>query len=126
MISPIEWGNRLQSIPVAQVRLRPDYSWELTPHETSKSHPQLVDALDNFQIGFYEHINNSKPLEETLPFHEDKLSWYPRVMALGLSKSIQLSLARADRREITGQDLLIQAEKPAGIFASDTLLFKKG
>ena len=106
MISPREWGVRLQASPVASCVLRDDYSWQLSPHESVSQNPEVLAALDTFQAGFVDFIDTTTPLVDKLPFHQPDLPWYPRVMALGLAKTLQASLARAGSDNQNGQRLL--------------------
>jgi hypothetical protein len=106
MISPAQWGDRLRASPVAECVLRDDYSWTLVVHESVAHNPDLLAALAAFQAGFLTHIDTPKPLVDGLPFCQADLSWYPRLMALGLSKSLKVSMDRAGTGNKTGQGLL--------------------
>jgi len=106
MISPLEWGSRLQSSPVAECVLREDYSWQLSPLEAVSQTPEVLAALDTFQAGFVDFIDTTTPLVDKLPFHQADLSWYPRLMALGLAKTLQASLIQAGLDHQNGQSLL--------------------
>ncbi|MFT5482147.1 MAG: hypothetical protein ACI9GW_000795 [Halieaceae bacterium] len=108
IISPAEWGDRLHTSPVAQCTLRDDYSWKLSPHEAVAHNPDLLTALATFQAGFMTFIDTPIPLVDNLPFCQAELPWYPRVMALGLSKSLKVSMDRAGTGNQTGQALLQQ------------------
>ncbi len=108
IISPDEWGNRLRTTPVARCKLREDYSWILTPYESVKNNPEVLAAIADFQTAFIEFIDSPSPVVENLPFCRAELSWYPRLMAFGLSKSLELSLQRSGTEHQTGQNLLEQ------------------
>jgi hypothetical protein len=109
MISPREWGDRLQTSPVAACVLRDDYSWQLSPHESVAQNHELMAALDTFQAGFLAFIDTTTPLVDNLPFHQADLPWYPRLVALGLAKTLQASLAHAG---MSGQNLLTDVSVP--------------
>ncbi|WP_339338604.1 hypothetical protein [uncultured Oceanicoccus sp.] len=106
MISPLEWGVRLQASPVASCVLRDDYSWQLSPHNSVAQNPEVLAALATFQAGFVDFIDTTTPLVDKLPFHQPNLPWYPRLMALGLAKTLQGSLARSGSGNQNGQHLL--------------------
>ncbi len=106
MISPEEWGARLKSYPVASCLLREDYSWDISPYDSVTENPELLESLNTFQTGFLAFINNESPLAEQLPFYQSELSWYPRLMALGLAKTLYTSLDQAGLAQQNGQALL--------------------
>ncbi|ARN72670.1 DUF2452 domain-containing protein [Oceanicoccus sagamiensis] len=118
MISPSEWGSRLQTTPVASCQLREDYSWDISPYDSVAETPELLASLASFQSGFLDFIDNEMPLVDQLPFYQAELPWYPRLMALGLAKTLQRSLDSAGLSSQSGQGLL------ADMAVSSQLLLK--
>ena len=108
MISPQEWGTKLSATPVATCHLQPDYSWQLSPIDSVFEDAELLSALENFQTDFLKFIDNDAPLMENLPFYSEDLAWYPRLMALGLAKNLQQSLALNHLKNQSGHHLLTQ------------------
>jgi hypothetical protein len=106
MISPAEWGDSLTTSPVAECVLQDDYSWTMAPHASVAHNPELLAALATFQSGFLAFIDTPAPLADSLPFYQADLPWHPRLMALGLAKSLKASLDRAGCGNQTGQRLL--------------------
>lgn len=106
LISPPEWGDRCPGVPVGEATLREDRSWQLQPHENVREHSDLVAALDEFQEDFIKLIDDDRPLEQGFPYHVASLPWYPRLLALALSRSLSLSLAQMNALEQTGSSLL--------------------
>jgi hypothetical protein len=107
MVSPQEWGTRLASSPVARCTLRSDLSWQLSALERpgldgpGRDGPGLDGAgLDEevsaallaFQQAFRDQLDTDQPLADILPYHNDALPWYPRLMGLALAKTLQTSL----------------------------------
>ena len=119
MISPDEWGARLRASPVATCVLREDYSWQLSPYDSVAENAEVVAALATFQAGFVDFIDTATPLVDTLPFYQSELAWYPRLMALGLAKTLQASLIQAGSGKKNGQRLL------ADVCLSQQLLLEK-
>ena len=106
MVSPAEWGDRLTAKPVARCRLCDDLSWTLFPLDDQEPDPDVAEALLAFQTSFLSTIDTSAPLQDSLPFYEQSLPWYPRLMALGLAKTLQHSLAALPVELRSGQALI--------------------
>ena len=118
LISPTEWGERCPGVPVGEAVLREDRSWQLQPHENVHEHAALVAALEAFQVDFIKLIDTNQPLEQGLPYYVASLPWYPRLLALALSKSLSLSLAQMGSLQQTGRSLLACVDKQPHISIS--------
>jgi hypothetical protein len=112
LVAPAEWGARCPGAPVGEVLLREDRSWQMRPDAAVCECTGLVVALEEFQQGFAEMLDTSQPLAEGLPYHVASLPWYPRLLALALSKTLASSLDRMGALNQSGRALLDSASPP--------------
>ncbi len=112
LVSPGEWRGREPGIAVGAVRLREDRTWAISPDAGVAQHPQLISALEAFQEQFVSSIDSDQPLRDGLPWHVASLPWYPRLLALALSRSLADSLAALGESEGSGRALLATGQVP--------------
>lgn len=91
LIGPQEWGDAMPGDFVANCRLQTDMTWQLEfcePH----THSQVSERLKNFVEGFTEALSTQNSVVDELPFYIADLPYYQRMLATGLSVSLQHSI----------------------------------
>jgi hypothetical protein len=106
MVAPEEWGADHIAHAVAVCRLQADLSWALSPVSSAPLPEEVIAALEAFQHAFLAHIDSDRLLVEGLPFYSASLPWHARILGLGLSKTLQVSLRQLPANRATGRQLL--------------------
>lgn len=106
LISPVEWGARRPGIHVARCDLRGDMTWSLQAADDLADHPRVVQALERHMDAFTEALDTDLPMMDSLPFHVAELSFYPRLFASALARSLSNSLRHSGLTNASGKRLL--------------------
>ncbi|MEM8660745.1 MAG: DUF2452 domain-containing protein [Pseudomonadota bacterium] len=93
LLSPQDWSIRQPGPLLGECQLLEDMTWSLTPAADLAEQPDLLAALEAFQQGFVEWLDNDGTLEDHLPFHVRELPYYRRLVAAGLARSLKSSMA---------------------------------
>ncbi|MDJ0878688.1 MAG: DUF2452 domain-containing protein [Halieaceae bacterium] len=112
LISPGEWRGRAPGPCLGRCELQTDMTWSLAPEAGIEEDPALVEALAAFQAGFIELLDSDTALEESLPYYVAQLPYYRRLLAAGLAKSLNTSLALAGLTGHSGKTWLEQSPLP--------------
>ena len=96
LIAPDEWSVERRSGYAGTCILQHDMTWTITPSELLAEGNAVSDAAGRFYDAFAESLNNDLTLEEVLPFHVSELSYYPRLYASALSRSIRQTVAMSE------------------------------
>jgi hypothetical protein len=113
LVSPDEWCGRQPGPCLGRCVLQPDMTWQLTPLEDLGEHPELVEALESFQQGFFAWLDQDGNLEDNLPFHVRQLPYYRRLLGAGMSSSLKKSLERSGLDARSSRSWLSAVELPA-------------
>ena len=105
-ISPKEWGHSRFGDYIAKCRLETDMTWSGIWRQDLEDFPALNEKIRGHMRNSLELIFESDKITDNLPFFDRDLSYYRRVLALGLSSSIELSLKKVDLHCLSGRDLL--------------------
>jgi len=97
LIAPEEWSDPRRAAFVATCVLQPDMTWKILPSDRLPGNEQAIDAIRHFYRGFVKMLDTDLTLEEVLPFHVSSLSYYQRLYASALSRSVSTVLARGDQ-----------------------------
>lgn len=112
LISPQEWRGRGPGPCAGRCELQRDMTWALTPADDLAEQADLVAALAAFQEGFMALLDSEAPLEESLPYYVAQLPYYRRLLAAGMAKSLDLSLALAGLSGHSGRHWLESSPLP--------------
>jgi len=93
LIEPQAWEVSAAGIFFAECVLNNDMSWSIVLDQNWQNHKTLVKAVQELEQAFIQNINNSTPLVEKLPFFVQHLSYYQRLGANALARSLKQSLA---------------------------------
>lgn len=109
LISPVEWGPRYSGECLGECQLQFDMTWRLTSPQVPSFSTELQRAIKDFTALFGEQLSSTKALEDTLPFYVRQLPFYRRLLATGLSASLQHSMRASGQLGHSGQNWLQRA-----------------
>ena len=105
-ISPKEWGDNRFGDYIAKCRLETDMTWSGIWRHDLEDFPALNEKIRGHIKNFLEMILGSESMIDNLPFCDRHLSYYRRVLALGLSSSIELSFKQVGFDCMSGREAL--------------------
>jgi len=97
LIAPDEWSGPRRAAFVATCVLQRDMTWMIVPSDRLPGNDPAIHAIRRFYRGFVRMLDTDLTLEEILPFHVSSLSYYQRLHASALSRSVCTVLARGDQ-----------------------------
>tara|TARA_B100000579_G_scaffold83502_1_gene65122 strand:+ start:101 stop:715 length:615 start_codon:yes stop_codon:yes gene_type:complete len=105
-ISPKEWGHSRFGDYIAKCRLETDMTWSGIWRHDLEDFPALNAKIRGHMKDSLEMIFESENMIDNLPFCDRHLSYYRRVLALGLSSSIELSFKQVGFDCMSGREAL--------------------
>ena len=79
-------------------------TWTISPSAQLNEAGELQEALRDFYRGFAEMLDTDLALEDLLPFYVSNLSYYPRLLANALSRSVSATVSRGERTAVSGHE----------------------
>ena len=113
LLSPEDWRSQQPGPCLGRCVMQSDMTWQLTPRPGIEEQPEMVEALSAFREGFADWLNQDGTLEDHLPFYVRELPYYRRLLAAGMSSSLQKSLASSGLDARRSRDWLTAEELPA-------------
>jgi hypothetical protein len=104
LIAPQEWSQYHRDNFVGMCVLNRDMTWSIAPSKELTESSSVTQAIRQYLAAFSEMLNTNLTLEEILPFHVSSLSYYQRLYASALSRSVCVALARGEQTAISCQD----------------------
>ena len=98
LISPDEWSQQRREGFAGTCVLHPDMTWTIAPSSLLADDNPVSDAVARFYDGFAEALNTDLTLEEILPFYAGRMTYYPRLYASALSRSVRAAVTLGDQR----------------------------
>ncbi|MBT8124105.1 MAG: hypothetical protein KJO81_04695 [Gammaproteobacteria bacterium] len=92
LIEPQAWKTHDPGVFFAECELNKDMSWSLVLSPDWQKHSTLVNAINELEQAFFNCVNDSKPIVDKLPFFKQHLSYYQRLGANALARSLKQSL----------------------------------
>ncbi len=122
LIEPQEWKSNYPGAFFASCILNRDMSWSLELVEDWHKDPELFNEIREQEQAFLESMQDETPLVEKLPFFIQSLSYYQRLGANALARSLQRSL---ELQVGSGKSLTyVGAELLAGLLSKDQSLLE--
>lgn len=97
LIAPDEWSDERRAGFAGTCVLQPDMTWTIAPSERLAENGAVRDAMWRFYRGFADMLNTDLTLEEILPFYVGELSYYQRLYASALSRSVSTAVQRGNQ-----------------------------
>ena len=101
LIAPDEWSDDRRAGFAGACALQRDMTWTIVPSDLLAEENPVSDALGRFYGGFAAMLDTDLTLEEILPFYVGKLTYYPRLYASALSRSIRAAVTLGDQTAIS-------------------------
>lgn len=115
LIEPQAWQSHNPGVYFAECILSKDMSWSVALNPEWKNHVSLAKAVKRLQQAFFNSINDTESLLDTLPFYMQHLAYYQRLGANALARSLKTSLeievGKEDSVDYAGAKLLAQIEQ---------------
>lgn len=92
LIEPQAWVTHDPGVYFAECELNKDMSWSLMLSTNWQEHESVTKAVRELEQAFFESINDATPILEKLPFFMQELSYYQRLGANALARSLKQSL----------------------------------
>jgi hypothetical protein len=100
LIAPEEWPEDRSESCAGTCVLQPDRTWTISPSPQLGRDTPVAEAMSRFYQAFAGSLDADGVLEDLLPFHAGELSYYPRMNANALSRSIRATVTLGDQRTI--------------------------
>lgn len=104
LIAPDEWSSERRAGFVATCVLQRDMTWTIGPSALLAETNPVSDALARFYDAFARTLDTDLTLEELLPFYVSRLSYYPRLYANALSRSVRTAMTLSDQTSTSGRE----------------------
>ena len=92
LVEPNEWKSDKSGAYFAECMLHQDMSWSIKPKRGWQKDITLFNTIQNYQISFLRKMNDEIPIVEQLPFFIQQFSYYQRLGANALARSLKQSL----------------------------------
>ncbi len=92
LIEPQAWRSQDSGLFFSECILNKDMSWSLKLASNWQEHEALLNTVNKLEQEFFECINDEVPVVEKLPFFIQHLSYYQRLGANALARSLKQSL----------------------------------
>ena len=106
LISPGQWTDKHRAGFAGTCVLQADRTWTLNPSDTLLTRGPLADAVGRAYDAFRDSLGTDKTLEEILPFHVSHMSYWQRLYANALSRSIRAAVVLGDQKTKKAKDWL--------------------
>jgi hypothetical protein len=92
LIEPQAWQSQESGLFFSECVLNKDMSWGLVLSTDWQKHESLVSTVKKLEHEFMQCMNDDNPIVEKLPFYLRHLSYYQRLGANALARSLKQSL----------------------------------
>lgn len=106
LIAPEQWSEARREGFAGTCVLQRDRTWTIEPSEQLTRDTDVADAVARFYDGFRAAMDSDGTLEDVLPFYAGKLSYYRRLNANALSRSLRATVIIGGQRKITNREWL--------------------
>ena len=101
LIAPHEWSEKRRAGFAGTCVLQQDMTWTIVPSDRLAENERVSGAIRRFYAGFAEMLETDLTLEEILPYYVGRLSYYPRLLASALSRSVAAAVTCGDQASIS-------------------------
>lgn len=106
LISPAQWSSKHQAGFAGICILQADRTWTINPADQLLDAGPLADAVRRAYDAFCETLDTDLALEDVLPFHVNHLSYWQRLYANALSRSIRATVMLGGQTSTKARDWL--------------------
>lgn len=108
LIPPEQWSDERRAGFAGICRLLRDRTWTIVPSENLANDTVVADAVRRFYDGFRMAMDTDGTLEDVLPFFAGGLSYYRRLNANALSRSLRATATLTGEREKPAREWLLE------------------
>ncbi len=108
LIAPEQWSEARQAGFAGTCTLLTDRTWTIEPSENLGDDTDVADAVRRFYDGFRLALDSDGTLEDVLPFFAGRFSYYRRLNANALSRSIRAAVTLGGQREVPNREWLLE------------------
>lgn len=108
LIGPDEWSDERREGFVGTCVLQHDMTWTIAPSELLAEQGPVTDAIGQFYTAFAETLDTDLTLEDILPFYTSRLTYYPRLYASAMSRSMRGTMTLSEQRSTSCRELRLQ------------------
>lgn len=112
LIPPDQWTQARQDGFAGSCRLLADRTWTIEPSERLTEDTAVADAVRRFYDGFRLAMDTDGTLEDVLPFFAGKFSYYRRLNANALSRSLRATATMTGDRDKPAREWALQLPSP--------------
>ena len=92
LTGPDDWFSGYPGQYWGECSLQQDLSWSLKLSDHANCDSDFQKMVSDAKVEFQKELEQSKSLENALPFHAKEMSYHQRVLAFALSKSLYASM----------------------------------
>ena len=100
LIAPEQWSERHRRGFVGTCVLHHDMTWTIEPSELVGEDNTVTDAIARFYDAFTETLDSDLTLEDILPFYVRRMSYWQRLHASAMSRSLRGTVTLAGQRDV--------------------------
>ena len=100
LIAPAQWSERHRQGFVGTCVLHRDMTWTIDPSELVGEENGVTDAIARFYDAFAETLDSDLTLEDVLPFYVGRMSYWQRLHASAMSRSLRGTVTLAGQRDV--------------------------
>lgn len=104
LIAPGEWSADRRDDFVGTCVLQHDMTWTISPSDNLTEENSVSKAVAEFYDTFAASLDTDLTLEEILPFYVGHMSYYQRLFANALSRSVRGAAILGDQQAIRCRD----------------------
>ena len=104
LIAPQEWSTERSTRFAGTCVLHLDRTWTINPSKSLAADNAVSEAIARFYEAFTDIMDSDLTFEEILPFYAGRLSYYQRLNANALSRSIRASMILGDQTAVSCRD----------------------
>lgn len=108
LIAPGQWSEARRQGFAGTCTLLADRTWTIQPSEQLAGDTPVADAVRRFYDGFRTALDSDGTLEDVLPFYAGRLSYYRRLNANALSRSLRAAVTLGGQREVRNREWLLE------------------
>ena len=101
LIAPYEWSDARRAAFAGTCILQRDMTWTIEPSERLAEDGPVSVAVRRFYDAFAAMLDTDLTLEEILPFYVGRLSYYQRLCASALSRSVTAAMTRGGQASMS-------------------------
>jgi hypothetical protein len=113
MVEPEAWSAGLPGEYWGACSLHKDMTWTLELSPLAQGDVLFTKEVEKAKQAFEKELESKDKMSDALPHHLKELSYYQRVMAYGLAKSLQASLDLGQMAELSFSEAKAVGQLPS-------------